>query len=245
MRIITAPIFILTANAFFVLQGVAQPSFGNSIMIGDQKLFPDAKKKNLYYYIPFDYKLMSDATGKPFFTLLEMRYTGNSATADAGVIKFNNLLQFKIGVDLQQQKTINSIKAELRRNNPAAELQQLPVRKFSSLLVFASSAAPELSDSVNLVKTSMSEATDENASVNKSYWTERTVTIRLNNNDAQIVEAALKNGQTTMSFSYAFYTVFSDFNELTTTVTGNSKITQPVRDFFQNEIKKKPTFAEH
>ena len=61
----------------------AQPSNASSQVIGDQRIYRDIKQGNLFYYIPFDYKLVTDASGKPEFSMIQMRYTGTRATADA------------------------------------------------------------------------------------------------------------------------------------------------------------------
>jgi hypothetical protein len=227
---------------------VAQPSFGSSFMMGDQKIFPDVKKTNLYYILPSDYKLATDAFGKPHFVMLQMRYNGMASTGDAGVNKYNNILQFRVTTDLQQQKKLADIKTALKKINAAADLRILPIGKFSSLLVFASSSntgTTNPGDSLNFVKTSFTEATDENAAVNNSFWTERSISIRLSNMDAQLVESALKNGQSIISFSYAFYTIFAEKSDVSITVTGSSDFKKPIYDFFQDEIRNSPDSAKH
>jgi len=227
---------------------VAQPSFGSSFMLGDQKIFPDVKKNNLYYILPSDYKLATDASGKPVFTMMQMRYNGMASTGDAGVSKYNNILQFRVTTDLLQQKRLGDIRTELKKINATADLRILPVRKFSSLLVFASSsidATTDPADSLNIVRASFTEATDENAAVNNSFWTERTISIRLSNVDAELVESALKNRQSIMSFSYAFYTVFAEKSDVSMTVTGSPGFSKPIYDFFQDEIRNSPDSAKH
>ena len=218
--------------------GHCQPSIHSSFMIGDESIFKDVKKTNLYYFTPFDYKLVTDVSGKPFLTLTQMRYTGKQSTGDAGTIKYNNLLQFKIAVDGSQQRKVMALKTSLKALNASAELQMLPVRKFFSVLVFASSSGSTLAttDSVNLIKVSLTEATDENAIINNSYWNERTVSLRLSNVDAELVESALRNNQSIMSFSYAIYTAFAEKTSADIRVTGQGKIKKQLSDYFQNEI---------
>ena len=222
----------------FSVAGHCQPSIHSSFMIGDEKIFRDVKKSNLYYYTPFDYKLVTDASGKPYFSLIQMRYTGKQPTGDAGIIKYNNLLQFKIAVDGTQQKKVMALTTSLKRMNVAAELQMLPVRKFFSVLVFASSGDVALAttDSVGLIKVNLTEATDENAAINNSYWNERTVSLRLSNVDAELVESALKNGQSIMSFSYAIYTAFVEKTSPDIRISGRGKLRKQVANYFQNEI---------
>ncbi len=239
------PITVLAMNISIT---IAQPSFGSSFMLGDQKIFPDVKRPNLYYILPSDYKLATDVSGKPYFTLMQMRYNGMASTGDAGISKYNNVLQFRVTTDLQQQKKMGDIKLALKKINAAAELRILPIRKFSSLLVFASSstdAGTNPGDSLNIVKTSFTEATDENAAVNNSFWTERTISIRLSNVDAELVESALKNNQSIMSFSYAFYTVFAEKSDVSMTITGSPGFRKPIYDLFRDEIRNSPDSAKH
>jgi hypothetical protein len=215
----------------------AQPALSLSQEVAGITVFRDAKKSNLFYYMPFDYKLVTSPEGRPEFSLVQMRYTGTRATDDAGAIKYHNLLQFRVAVDPTQNQKVNAIKTELKKTNSTAELRPLPVRKFSSVLVFAgTSDTVVMDDSVRLMKTS-SDLTDENATVNNSYWTDRTITIRLGNEDAQLVETALKNHSSAMSFSYAFYTIFSEMAPGDLEVSGNKKVQKKIRDYFSQEIR--------
>jgi len=214
----------------------AQPSLVSSQIILGQKIYKDSKLPNIFYYVPFDYKLIADDSGKPEFSLIQMRYTGSRATGDAGAAKFNNLLQFHVVVDQSMQKKIAEIKTTLRKIVASAELRPLPVRKFSSVLVFAGTGNAETEDSLHLIKTSYAEAADPNASENNSYWNDRIISLRLNNNDAQVVESAIKNHQSVMSFSYAIYSVFSEKGMEDIAIYGDKKIAKKVKDFFAGEI---------
>ncbi len=232
-------ICLIVLVAMFCKTGIAQPSVALSQQVGEQRVYRDAKQGNVFYYMPFDYKLVTDASGKPEFSMTQMRYTGTRATADAGIAKYNNLLQFRVAIDPQQQQKIADLKTALRKIVPAAELRPLPVRKFSSVLVFAGTSGTDSTsetDTARLVKTSYAEATDENAASNNSYWNDRIVTLRLNNFDAQLVESALRNHQSVMSFSYAIYTVFSEAAPDDLNVYGNRNIRKQIKDFFASEV---------
>jgi len=224
-----------SATALFAVNAVAQPVFGSSFILNDQKIFPDKKKKNLYYYLPPGYKMLSETGGKPYFSLVKMRYTGTAATGDAGSVRYSNLLQFRVGIDKDQQKKITDVKAALRRQYPGSELQILPVRKFISLLVFAPASPEPGTDTVSLVTTGVAEASDENAAVSNSYWNERTVSVRLSNIDAQLLESALQTGRSLMSFAYAFYSAFAERPDLRTEVYGNPALRKEVKAKFDRD----------
>lgn len=223
----------------------SQPLFSSSQMIGDQKVYRDKIHANLYYYLPLDYRLVKDANGKPDFSLTEMRYTGTKATGDEGVVKYHNLCQFRIAVDISQEQNVAVLRNKLRSVFPSAELKTLPVTKFSSLLVFAGTEVATKSDSIHMVKTGYSEATDEKGTGNNSYWNERIITIRLNNTDAQLVESALRNHQSVLSFSYAIYTHFSETDPHDLVVSGMRSIRKEIGDFFENETKDKKDSVLH
>jgi hypothetical protein len=154
--------------------------------------------------MPPAYQLLRDAEGRPYFTLLQMRYTGTSGTGDAGKSRYKNLVQFRVGVDTGYQRRITRLRTILRAQYPGAELRMMPVRKFSSLLVFAGQ------DSTRTVKNGVAEPTDESADISNSYWNERVVSFRLGDIDAQLVRGALENSQVILSFSYAYFSVFAD-----------------------------------
>jgi hypothetical protein len=213
----------------------AQPSLSSSQRVGDQTVYRDAIKPNIYYYLPAGYSVVHDTKGKPEFSMLQMRYTGTRATGDDGVAKFNNILQFRVAIDPEHPKKITELRNTLKKTVPGLELRSLPVRKFSSVLVFASSNTS--ADSLHLLQPSYSEASDENAASNNSFWNDRVVTLRLSNADAQLVEAALKNEQSVMSFSYAIYSSFTETDVKDLEVSGNSKLRKELQDYFSNELK--------
>ena len=101
----------------------AQPSFSKSQLVTDQMVYQDLKQSSVYYYIPFGYQLAVDASGKPDFSLIQMRYTGTRATADEGVSKFNNLVQFRVVIDPKQYGQVTTLRTALRKLYPNAELR--------------------------------------------------------------------------------------------------------------------------
>ena len=219
------------------MPGIAQPSLHSSFMVAGEKIYRDISKLNLYYYIPLNYTLATDIGGKPSFLITQMRYTGTRSTGDENAVKYSNFLQFKLAVDESAQKKLAILRTTLRTSHPAAELRMMPVRKFFSVLVFAlTENAASANDSVNLVKVDLAEASDEHAAVNNSYWNERTVSLRLSNTDAMLVEDALKNNRSILSFSYAIYSVFAEKTSDGLSVTGTGTLRYQVSDHFRTMI---------
>ena len=223
-------IYLVTIVAGETLQ--AQPMSSSSLVVEGEKLYRDSKNNNLLYYLPPSYDLLYAADGKPPFTLIRMRYTGTVTTGDKGVNKYHNLVQFRVGIAPDHVRQINDLKAVLKRMYPRAELRMMPVRKFSSLLVFAGTDG---ADTAHLIQTGYAEPTDENAEVNNSYWNERVVSFRINNNDAQLVETALRNRQAAMSLSYAFYTNMNGSKNDDTSVYRDGRLDNTAKTFFRQQ----------
>jgi hypothetical protein len=108
----------------------------------------------------------------------------------------------------------------------------MPVRKFSSLLVFAGTDG---TDTAHLIKSGYAEPTDENAAVNNSYWNERVISFRVNNFDAQLVETAMRNRQAAMSFSYAFYTNMPGKGNDDTSVYRDGRLDVDAKSYFRKQ----------
>jgi len=146
-----------------------------------------------------------------------------------------------VGVAQDHVKRMNELKAILKRMYPGAELRMMPVRKFSSILVFAGT---EGADTAHLVRSGYAEPTDENSPTNNSYWNERVVSFRINNNDAQLVETALKNKQAAMSLSYAFYTNMNGKGNDDTSVYRDGRLDPDAKTYFrQLESRDKDTVS--
>lgn len=230
---------IALLNCLLALNYVqAQPSFATGIVIDGQKVYRDSRQPGLWYYAPPEYQLMAGADGKPSITLLQMRYTGTAATGDDGLRKTNNIFQFKVGVDSLYHRKLVSLQLAMKTAYPGSQLRILPVRKFSSVLVFSGTAGGNSGDSIKQSKSGgYAEPADDNAEVNNSYWNERFVTFRMSDEDAQLVAAALKDSKTALSFGYAFYTVFSDSANNSIITHGGDGIKTQVTDLLK-EINK-------
>lgn len=212
---------------------MAQPVVGNSITINGQTVFRDKRKTNVMYTMPPSFQLKKSADGSPLISLLKMRYTGTNATGDAGNIKFINIFQFIIALDTSFSSKNKLLKNRIVSLYPGTNIIQVPIQKFSSILVFAGS------DSLHTIGNGIAENTEEESTVNNSYWSERTVSFRLSDNDAQLVESALKKNQAVMSFSYAYFSIFSDSlqDQLIITST-NPGLKKEIEDKLRNEVKK-------
>ena len=98
-------------------KALSQPVMNNKERINNLDIFPDLKKKNVYYLPPGDLYLASDNFGKPSLKFLQMRYTGSQATGDQGKMNFKSLLQFTIRMKNPDGNTIREIKNTLSKCN--------------------------------------------------------------------------------------------------------------------------------
>ena len=212
---------------------IAQPVIGNQIKVNGQTVFRDKNKTNIMYTMPPSFQLKKSDDGSPSISLLKMRYTGTNASGDLGSKKFLNIFQFTITVDTSFHNQSKSLMKKIASLYPGTRIVQLPIQKFSSILVFAGS------DSVRTIGNGMAENTQEESIVNNSYWSERTVSFRLSDTDAQLVESALMKNQAVMSFSYAYSSIFSDSlkDQLIITST-NPDLIKEIEDKLRNEVMK-------
>ena len=211
----------------------AQPVAFDYMMIHDCKIYKDATAMHIFYYEPSGYVLTTGTDGKPSFTLLQMRYTGTQASGDAGSIRYKNILQFKMHLDDSALQQIQAVKKVLQKSIPQVLLKPMPVTSFQSLLVYA--PANNADSSLKFFTTGYTEGS-ETPTGTTSYWSERTFSIRLSDEDAQLVEAALKNRQAAMSLYYAFFTTFSAKKITSFTATVNNRVTKQVLAYFDSSL---------
>ncbi len=216
----------------------AQPVAFDPLVINGCKLYKDAKAMNVFYYQPFDYKLATNKNGKPAFSLLQMRYTGTQASGDKGSIRFRNILQFKMGIDAAAIQQLAEIKTIIKRSVPNLLLKPLPVTKFESLLVYT--PVNNADSSLKFFTNGYTEGSDESSSISNSYWSERTFSIRLSDEDAQLMEAALKLKQAAISMSYAFFTTLSAKNAASFIATINNRVSKKVMAHFDSSLTNNP-----
>jgi hypothetical protein len=225
---------VLAAGLLFSINdSKAQPvAFGYQV-IHSCKIYKDAAAHNVFYYEPSGYKLASGSDGKPTFTLLQMRYTGTQVGGDRGSIKYKNILQFKMVLDDSAVQQLQEVKKELLKSTHQLFLKPMPVTSFQSLLVYT--PVNNADSALTFFTNGYTEGT-ETANGTSSYWSERTFSIRLSDEDAQLVESALHNDQAAMSLSYAIYTTFSAKEIASFSATVNNRVQQRVRAYFDSAL---------
>jgi hypothetical protein len=202
------------------------------------RIYQDFKNNNVYYFEPPDYILAKDDNGKPEFKMIKMRYTGTRASGDNETFKYSNLLQFKIITDRSIAGDLNELKKMLKsRTRTNVQLKPLPVSRFETILVFSgsksgSSANTEKNDStLKTIKGGFTEV-DEN-SLNTSWFDERTFSLRLTDDNAQLIEKALNQRQEVINMYYAFYSAFSSTGMDELAASKNGRYDQSLMNYFE------------
>jgi hypothetical protein len=182
----------------------AQPIATPKRTIGDLEIYPDFKNRNLFYYAPGNLTLAQEQNGKPRFQLLEMRYTGTSATGNQGEKRFANVVQFTVQMEEASREALQQARQQL--GGTRIDLRPLPIRDVEAFVVAPVGGQQEKSGYRRIGKDGSFQAeSDKGSSGRSSYWTERTFTLKLENHEAQLLWDQVQQDQLALSLGYAFY----------------------------------------
>jgi len=179
----------------------AQPVLSTRQTIEGYSVFKDFSNAQLYYYDPPDVILKKDDNGSPAFKLLQMRYTGTHLYSDQNFKGYLNILQLSIELQPILPAIYDQLKKMLGAN---AILKPLPIRKFYGELIIPLGDAAAANEKYRKISMSGVEASGESSAGN-SFWSERTFTIQLQNDEAQLLWDQEETGKLGISFSYSFY----------------------------------------
>ena len=197
------PAFILFLFCMTCVNLIAQPAISKREIINGVYVYPDVKKKTVFYYAPGDIVLAKDNFGAPLYKFFQMRYTGSQATGDQGKITYRSILEFTVQLKHLDAPTIDGITNSLKLKTSKPELYPLPIKRIESGLVYALDQAGD--NKATKVTGGKFEDISENGNADE-LWTERMFTLSLDNTSSQLLWATLEKGQTVMSLYYSFYT---------------------------------------
>jgi hypothetical protein len=198
------PVFII----IFCLVGSclpAQPVISRKEIINGIGIYPDSKKKSVYYYAPGDIVLATDNFGVPLYKFFQMRYTGSQATGDQGKLNYRSILEFTVQLKHFDNNVIEDILKVLQIRIPKPELYPVPIKRMEAGLVYALDQAGEQKGKAITVSGGKFEQISEEGNADE-LWTERMFTLSLDNISSQLLWSTLEKGQTVMSLCYSFYT---------------------------------------
>ena len=214
--------------------GWAQPDFSQKTLIDGIVLYRDAKEITLFYYAPGELKLITDATGKPDFQFVQMRYTGTKATGDQGSHRFNSILKFGVSFSPIQANTIEKIKTELTNREfiKNITLTPLPLKRIEANLVYAS-LSPDNKPVKQTIKGGFFES--EGKASHDKVWTQKRFSLRLDDHTSQAFREAFHQKRSVLSVQYALLAegIISDTSALT--YSGDSAMVADFRDHLNND----------
>lgn len=184
----------------FAAVAVAAPDLTSGRLVGGFTIYADPAQPAMRYVGPGEIAIATDDQGRPDVHLLWARHTGTRAAGDAGSLVFRSLLT----VGLRQSRPLSSDEAEIRRVLGLArtiELRPLPIQRLESVVVYA----PVDAASGGAGRTLGNGHVEPSAAPSEEVWSERTLTLRLEPADAQLLWNALEGGQTALSVGYAFF----------------------------------------
>ena len=181
----------------------AAPDLRASRTAGPLTVYADDSRGEVFYYGPGALALATAADGTPALHLLYTRYVGTAAGGDQGARVFRSVLSFTVVMDGPHAAALQQARSALIASGvPAAELRPLPIARIDAALVYTpiGAAAPQV-----LPDAELEPAGDADTAVDGAYWRRRTFEVGLDPQTAQLLWAAMEQGQVAMSVGYAFY----------------------------------------
>ena len=88
-------IYILLLLLSLSFPAAAEVLLSRPMDIEGTTVYPDHRDKNVYYYVPGEFKIRTSG-GVPEFFFHRYRYMGTSATGDSGVYKGRGVILFTV-----------------------------------------------------------------------------------------------------------------------------------------------------
>lgn len=199
---------VVLAVALTASAAAAAPNLAAPRPAGSLTLYPDDRRRDLFYYGPGELVLETEADGRPVLTFLQVRYTGTASTGTKGDSVFRSLLTFGVrqsGVDPQALLAVRSA-AGLGQT---VELRPLPIQRLQATLVhpttgLSGDAAPTPTPEATApLREGHFESADSVAA--SPSWSRRTYVLPLGAAEAQILADSMRKGRLLLSLDYAFY----------------------------------------
>lgn len=179
---------------------LAVPDLSSVRPVGSLRVIADHERPDVFYVVPADPALARRPDGRPDFSLVSLRYTGRSATADRGLVLHRTVLSLRLVLPAHDPAELERVARLLAAGGRRVELRPLPIRRIESALVYASLAGP---DSARRALPAGRMAVPS-AERGDAAWSERVLTVALDSLTAQAMHAALARGQLALSAAFAF-----------------------------------------
>jgi hypothetical protein len=176
----------------------SQPDLSSRLDIKGLTIFKDFRKSNTYYILPPKLDLIIEKDGKPRLTLINSRYTGTTVYGDAGEKRFRNLLQFGISMENIDLQAIKAIKNQL--GGSGINLLMMPINNVETIVMLPAAGAQKASK-LGKNGSFTSSSNDESTF---GFWKNRTYSVYLQNQEAELVSHLMEEGKLFLSFNYSY-----------------------------------------
>jgi hypothetical protein len=206
----------LVAALLVPAAALAAPDLSAPRDVAGQRVYPDFEKPGLYYLAPGDLEIATDENGRPKLHFLQMRYTGTALYGNAD--ESGALSTLTIGVRLHvpsEPELLALRKAVQTLASRRIELRPLPITAIEAVVAYAPIGAGSASEPRGAESGFFeSEERAEARSDSRSFWSERTFTIPMNEATSQLFWELLHRQEVALSIGYAFFTRGMHSNEL-------------------------------
>ena len=185
-----------------VAPAAAVPDLGTRRVVGSMTVFQDDQRPDLYYYAPAEIRLVMAEDGRPDFSFVEMRYTGNALARDRGLTLHKSLLTIRVELPAHSADAVANCARALGVAGRAAELRRLPINRLSAALIYVSVGAATDTIRRGLQGGRFQASREREGPVGDGYWNERVFTLGVDSLTAQALRATLEKGQLSMSLGY-------------------------------------------
>lgn len=195
-------LLIILGISFVCQYSFTQPLAFQKKTIEGVDVYTDLTVSNQYYYAPGSLTLKKNATGRPEFQLLQMRYTGTKLENTVGEKRFTNIVQFGVEMEKVKSSTLKEVKKQLGKG---VKLYPLPIKNVAANVVVPA-AQIDGSDNDRILNSGSSSQAYSNSGINSktTYWSERTFTLKLDNAGSQLLWSLLEEKKMAISVGYAF-----------------------------------------
>lgn len=180
---------------------IAQPNFTHTYTYYGMHFFDDVQNKKVCYYLPGKLRIGKDRNGRPDVNFIMMRYAGSSVYNEGEGMRHRSIFSIRLIMEQPNADSMRWAKTELIKIKPGISIRPLPVSSIDAMVVFT----PVGSDTVAVNRGALTAETDDGYNTSGTYWQERYFTLHLDNHSAMLLDHALRNSQTAISFMYAFY----------------------------------------
>ena len=168
----------------------AQPDLSSKQTQNGIVYYKDFRQANTYYLQPPKLSLIKEPDGRPRITLINSRYTGSSVYGDVGEKKFRNILQFGITMEAMDLESIKSLKNQL--GGTYVNLLMMPIKNVETTVIMPAASAQKSPQKIGKNGSFTAASNDENTF---GFWKERTYSVHLENQEAELVSHLMTEGK--------------------------------------------------